>query len=154
SLCTTITKPTSGADLSVSVMAIDTVSSGANFTYSIRVHNNGPEVATGVRLTDTLPTNANFVSASPDCVNNGGVVSCMIARLGKNASATRTIVVTPTATGQVCNAVSVLANEADSRADNNSETLCTLVTAAPEPVEDFAVVKITAPATVVLTAKK
>jgi uncharacterized repeat protein (TIGR01451 family) len=154
SVCATVTKATSGADLSVSQVAMpDPIPAGGNVTYTIRVHNNGPEAATNLRLTDTLPTNTTFVSASPDCVNDGGIVSCTIPKLNKNGTATKTIVVSAPGTGQVCNAVSVLAS-GDASTEHNSDALCSLVTATPPVVHDFAVVKITAPPSVVLSAKK
>jgi len=87
-------------------------------------------------------------------VTNGGVVTCEISKLAKGASVTKTIVVTANSTGTACNAVSVSSQLSDPLAENDSDSLCTLVTAVPQPVRDLAIVKITAPETVTLTDKK
>ena len=50
----------------------DTVSLGDDLTYTLTVVNRGPSAATFVTLTDTLPPNARFVSASDGCEEAGG----------------------------------------------------------------------------------
>ncbi|HWQ33398.1 MAG TPA: FG-GAP-like repeat-containing protein [Blastocatellia bacterium] len=72
--------------------------SGQNLTYTINVTNNGPVAATGVVVTDTLPANAVFISATPGagtCSQSGGVVTCNLGNLAVNASAGISIVITP-----------------------------------------------------------
>jgi uncharacterized protein len=62
----------------------DPVIAGANLTYTMTVTNNGPDVASSVTLTDTLPVGTTFVSlASPpgwNCVTPAveanGTISC------------------------------------------------------------------------------
>jgi uncharacterized repeat protein (TIGR01451 family) len=56
----------------------DPVLAGSNVTYSIQITNNGAHVATGVRLVDTLPPGAVFVSAVASqgvCGHTNGVVT-------------------------------------------------------------------------------
>src|SRR5207249_3478869 len=133
----------------------DPVTTGSNLTYSVRVHNNGPDSAAVVTLSDALPDGVVFVSASPGCTNIGGTVTCTISNLAKAANSTATIIVTVTnAPGQICNTASVESTETDPLFDNNAATACTEVTAAPETVHDMAITKISAPATVVLSARK
>ncbi|MFN7944378.1 MAG: FG-GAP-like repeat-containing protein [Blastocatellia bacterium] len=71
---------------------------GRNLTYTVNVTNNGPVAATGVTVTDTLPTGAAFISATPvtgSCSQSGGVVTCNVGNLAVNASTTISIVITP-----------------------------------------------------------
>src|ERR1051325_2263734 len=68
-ICATIANPAGGAALSVSESAgPDSVTIGSNLTYTISVRNGGPQPATGVRLTDTLPAGVTVVSVSPGCM--------------------------------------------------------------------------------------
>ena len=114
------------ADLSVTKAdSADPVALGDNLTYTITVTNNGPALATGVTLTDTLPPGVTFVSATPSCGELLGTVTC---NLGSIATSTPiTIVVTPTATGTISNFVSVSGNETDPNTANNTATETTLV---------------------------
>jgi uncharacterized repeat protein (TIGR01451 family) len=153
SICTSVTSPVSGSDLGVSTLSVpDPATVGSNVTYTIRVRNNGPDTASAITLLDKLPTNATLVSISPDCVESGGVVSCTIATLARNASVTRTVVLTPTAPGPLCHTTSILGSQ--SRQDNNNNDSCIWATAEPQAVADMAVVRITAPTTIILSAKK
>jgi uncharacterized repeat protein (TIGR01451 family) len=93
------------------------------------VTNNGPAAATGVTLTDPLPTNVTFVSATPStgtCIPSTAV-TCNLGSLANGASATVTLVVQPTANGTVTNTASVTANESDPVTSNNSATVTTSV---------------------------
>src|SRR5216117_166809 len=54
------------ADLSVTKSdSPDPVNTGAVLTYTIRVHNAGPDPATNTVLTDSLPGGVTFISATP-----------------------------------------------------------------------------------------
>lgn len=70
----------SGANLSLAKAgAPDPVVGGANVTYTLTVSNAGPNAAGSLRLVDTLPPAASFVSASGggwSCGHAGGVVTC------------------------------------------------------------------------------
>ena len=54
--------PANSADMAVTATGPATVTAGSNATYTITITNNGPNAATGVVLTDTLPTGSTFVS--------------------------------------------------------------------------------------------
>ena len=50
-------------------------------TYTLSVNNGGPNPALGVVVTDTLPANAAFISATPSqgsCTNAGDIVTCSL----------------------------------------------------------------------------
>jgi len=121
------TSPTSGADvglLSTAVSAGPYVV-GTNLTFTTDVLNQGPQDATGVTLTDTLPNGVTFVSATAaqgSCMQSNGVVTCNIGALASAFDSPITIAVTPTAVGTISNTMSVTANQADLVPGNNSAT--------------------------------
>jgi uncharacterized repeat protein (TIGR01451 family) len=137
-----------GADLSVSKTdSPDPVRVGQNLTYSLAVHNAGPDSAATVQVSDTLPAGVNYVSASSSVGSCTGTstVSCSLGTLASDANETVTIVVTPTATGTLTNTATVASTTADTDGTNNSSTATTTVnarsadlsvtkTASPEPV--------------------
>src|SRR5437879_3529439 len=118
------------ADVSLTKTAPpDPVSVGSNLTYTITVTNNGPDSATGVMVSDPLPPNATFVSATPSqgsCTGTS-IVVCNLGPLANAARATITIVVRPTSTGTITNTARVTANEVDPNPANNTATQVTTV---------------------------
>lgn len=56
------------------------VVAGAQITYQVIVRNDGPSTATGVVLTDTLPSEVDFISSSPACIENP--IGTLICALG------------------------------------------------------------------------
>jgi len=90
----------------------------------MNVTNNGPDPATGVTVTDSLPPEVTFVSTTPSqgACSGSGTISCALGNLPNGTSATVTIVVTPTVEGPLSNTASVRGNEPDSNAGNDSDT--------------------------------
>ncbi len=83
----------SGADLAVTKQdAPDPVVTATNLTYTITVTNQGPDTATGVTLTDTLPAGFAFTSASAGCSPSAGTVTCTLPNMTAHTSATVQIV--------------------------------------------------------------
>ena len=83
------------ADLSVTKTdSPDPVNVGENVTYIINVTNHGPE-STDVTLTDTLPPEVTFVSATPSQGSCSGTstVTCDLGNMNSGTGATVTIVV-------------------------------------------------------------
>jgi len=101
---------------------------GGNITYSIMVTNNGPDPATGVTVSNTLPGNVTFVSVDPPGVHNAGVITANIGNLAATASASFNLVVqSPATPDTVMNTASVTGNETDPFLPNNSVTATTTV---------------------------
>jgi len=120
------------ADLEISKAdSPDPVTVGDNLTYTITVTNRGPDPATNVVVTDTLPSGVTFVSASPGCVHSAGVVTCNLGTIPAGDSVTITIVVTPTAPGTISNTATVTSDTLDPNTANNSDTEPTEVQSGP-----------------------
>ncbi len=126
-----------GADLElVKTDSSDPVAPASSLTYTLTVTNNGPEDATGVVVTDTLPAGATYVSdtcgAGPPVM---GVITWNIGNLINGASAMCQITVTVPAAGGcntiISNTAAVTANENDSNAANNSDTEDTTIVNSP-----------------------
>ncbi len=75
----------------------NTVSAGARLTYTIKASNTGASTDPDVVVTDTLPADVTFVSATGGVMPSGGVLTLPIGSLASNVTTTLTIVVTPTA---------------------------------------------------------
>jgi len=117
-------------DLSISKSDnLDPVIAGTDLTYSLTVTNSGPSPATGVTITDALPSTVTYLSASSGCSNPSGTVTCTLGNLAVNGSKTVTISVRvkSSTTGQVSNTASVSGNVFDSNTNNNSATETTAV---------------------------
>ena len=98
-------------------------------TYTLTVTNAGPFQATGVIATDAVPA-GKFDAASASQGTASLVGRAVVAHLGDlavGASATVTIVVTPSAAGSLTNTADVTANELDPDPSNNSATVTTTI---------------------------
>ena len=118
------------ADLAVNLAAsVAAANPNVDFDYTLTVTNNGPDDATNVAVSDTLPLGASFVSASSSAglvqAYSDGIVSLSIAALNVGATATMTIVVDPTAApgATLSDSASVAADQIDPNLTNNSATL-------------------------------
>ncbi|HUG56284.1 MAG TPA: hypothetical protein VMJ92_04325 [Candidatus Limnocylindrales bacterium] len=113
----------------------------ASLGLTIEAANIGPSRATGVTLTDTLPSTVTLESATStqgDCTEAEGTVTCNLGALAKAASATVTITVTPRGGGTVTNTASVVGNEPDPNTANNAAATSTSVHGPPEPLPECA----------------
>jgi uncharacterized repeat protein (TIGR01451 family) len=124
-------------------------SGGPTITYTLTITNNGPDDASNVVLTDTLPVGVVFGSSTTTagtCAELDGVVTCDLGGLILDASATVTIVVTPDVVVDataITNNASVTATEEDPSPVNNTVAEMTTVNA---PVADISVSISSAPA--------
>jgi uncharacterized repeat protein (TIGR01451 family) len=107
-------------------------------TYTLTVTNFGPDSAPAVVLTDSLPANVTFFSAS---VSQGGYtlisngVQWNIGALNNQSSASATVVILPLQTGQITNTATVslipeVPPVTDTNLANNTASNVTTVTAA------------------------
>jgi uncharacterized repeat protein (TIGR01451 family) len=122
----------SEADLSIASQSSDPYAGtvGANVTFTLGVTNNGPDAATGVVLTDTLPPGTIFVSAAAGCSQAAGVVTCNVGNLAAGASVQVGLVARPTAAGSITNVASVAAAQGDPFGFNNTSSLTMTVNPA------------------------
>ena len=126
--------PPSGADLQVAKTdRPDPATAGRTVTYTVTVRNNGPDRATGVRVTDTVPVGTALVSANASQGNCAGTtaLTCNLGALASGETATITIVVRPRAAGTITNTARVEANQVDAVAANNTATATTTVNPRP-----------------------
>ncbi len=121
------TSPSSGADVALVEAGAtpEPVGVGQQLGYSVDVLNEGPQDATAVTFTDTLPSNVTFVSASATqgaCVQANLVVTCNLGALASGNDSDISIIVIPNAVGTMTNSMEVTANETDPVPANNSAT--------------------------------
>src|SRR5207247_657725 len=151
------TSPVSGASVSTAVTSApilavsktdspDPVAAGGNLTYTLSYSNTGNANATGVVLTDTVPANTTFVSATAGGTLASGVVTWSPGNLAAGASGSVQMVVrvaSPLANGtSITNSTySIDSNEtspvngaAVSTATLAGPTLSASMTDAPDPV--------------------
>jgi len=129
---TTVTPPPS-ADLGITKSTPTTnAAPGAAVVYTIVVTNHGPDTATSVTMTDTLPATLLFQSISAPAgyvcttptAGTTGTISCTGSSLANNATATFTLNVTSVsnANGAIANTASVSGTPSDPTPGNNSQT--------------------------------
>ncbi|MCP4250017.1 MAG: DUF11 domain-containing protein, partial [bacterium] len=121
-----------GADLSISkTSGVDPVFSGGNLGYTVSVTNGGPDAATAVSVTETLPAGVTFLSTT-GCDNDpNGVPICALATIGPSGGRSYTVSVTVNAgPGTLSNTVDATAASYDPNPTNNTATVVTTVIAS------------------------
>ena len=142
------------ADLSLAKAASNlTPSVGAAVTFTLTVTNSGPDAATNVEVTDTLPNGYQYVASSisggsTSDDSNAASLKWTIANLANGATAQLTYQATVMATGSYKNTAEVTASDQpdpDSTVDNDdgdqSEDDEASVTLTPTPLIDLALTK-------------
>ena len=110
----------------------DPVQAGSQLTYTLIVTNNGPSSATGVVLTDTLPSALTYVSGtstSGTVSHAGQVVTVNVGNLGSGQSATVTLVtqIDSQFSGTITNEAQVTGNETETNTNNNTDSESTVI---------------------------
>jgi uncharacterized repeat protein (TIGR01451 family) len=119
-----------GADLSLTKSdSPDPSLVGGEVTYTLTAANNGPAASSAATVTDTLPSQSTFVSASitqGSCSQAGGTVTCGLGPMVVGSSATITIKVNgPSSPVLMTNTASISGPESDPNPGNNSPSATT-----------------------------
>jgi uncharacterized repeat protein (TIGR01451 family) len=110
------------ADLSISKTADKAIALlGETLTYTIVVKNDGPNTATGVRVRDDIPNQADLQSVSSNCVK-ADPVECDLGDIASGASATATITVKPKEKGHITNTAAVTSSTDEDDPDSADRT--------------------------------
>ena len=129
--------PPPTADVSVTkVDTPDPVRVDEFITYTIRVSNAGPAVATNVLLADPAPTGITLVGATPakgSCQLPGALVSCQLGSIAAGASVDVKVTARAERTGTVVNRVTVSTETPESNGSNNTAEAQTLVVGKATP---------------------
>lgn len=118
------------ADLSVTKTGPATANPGEEITYNLLVENNGPDPATGVVLTDTLPNNVTYISDNSGCDHTVGILTCSIGALSSGDSVNIEVVVqvnVSASDSQITNATEAEGDQYDYDESNNEDSLVTTV---------------------------
>ncbi len=138
----TVTVPES--DLAITKTAdAGPFSAGDNVTFTLAVTNNGPDDATGVVVTDDLPSSLTLVSATPDqgSCGNTDPLSCALGSIANGATVEIEVVATvgaDQAGEEIENEACVAGDQFDTTAAND----CGSDTIDVEPEADLAITKV------------
>jgi uncharacterized repeat protein (TIGR01451 family) len=137
---TVTTPPPAEADLSVAKTGPSSVQVSASLAYTLWAGNAGPDVATGVTVTDPLPVGTTYVSASGTgwaCGHAAGTVTCTRPQLAVGAAPPIVLSVTaPQSAGLITNTVSVGSAVVDPVGGNNTDSASTMVLEPGAPQAD------------------
>ncbi len=115
---------TATANLSAALSGPGGVSPGITAQYIVTVGNAGPQVATNVWVTATLPPGAVYAAGPAGCTANGSVVSCFIGTMGSTATTTLPVNITWNAiAGAVSISVGVSSDLPDTVSANNTAAI-------------------------------
>src|SRR5262249_8814571 len=98
---------------------------GTDLTYTATVFSEGPDNASGVTLTDHLPSGLKLITAQPSQGTCSGTstITCNLGAMPEPSSATVQFTVRPTAVGNFADDLQVAATESDLNARNNSVSI-------------------------------
>jgi uncharacterized repeat protein (TIGR01451 family) len=133
-------------DISITAAAAPgPASGGSNLTYTLSVFNTGPTDATGTMVSNFLPANVAFVSATSSqgtCSRSGPLVVGNLGVVPAGSNAIVTIVVVPTlATTNLTNVATVSRAEQDAFLGNNTATVVTPVAVPAISISDSSCVE-------------
>ena len=125
-----VTPEVAEADLSLTKSAdVSSTVVGSNITYTIKANNGGPFLSRNTMVSDPLPSNVSFVSAtaSQGSCSGSSTVSCSLGTLANGASATVTIVAKASSAGTATNTASVSTGSVDLVSGNNTASASTTI---------------------------
>ncbi|NPD48383.1 DUF11 domain-containing protein, partial [Lentimicrobium sp. S6] len=133
-----LTTPNPISDL-VIVKSVDeaTPNVGDQVIFTLEVSNNGPSAATGVAVTENLPTGYTYVSDNGSGAYATATGIWTIGNLADGADTSLEITCTVNATGDYTNTATLTGTEDDPDPSNNEDDALT----TPNPISDLVIVK-------------
>ena len=109
-----------------------------NVIFTLIAHNNGPDTATGVTVTDKLPNGLKFISVSGNGTYNSAAGTWTIGSLANGATAVLNIIAQViTSNTQIINTASITGQEDDIDLNNNNANAAVTV----NPASDLGITK-------------
>jgi uncharacterized repeat protein (TIGR01451 family) len=150
---------TTSADVSVTKSGPGDVNAGQNLTYTIVVTNAGPSAAQGISLTDAIPANTTFVSATQTAgpsftltkpaVGGTGNFTATIGSFASGGSATFSVVVHVDSTapqgGQIVNTAVVATSTTETNTANNTAVTSADIEEAPAGLPECDIATLNSP---------
>ena len=130
------------ADLAVEKLGPSSAASGNDVSYTITVTNAGPAAASSVTLTDAIPTGMSYVSATQNtgpAFTCDATVTCTIAALAADESATFTFVFHIDQPGDFTNIATVSSQTFDPNSENDTSAAFTTTASGTYPTCAIAV---------------
>ncbi|HXX45134.1 MAG TPA: C25 family cysteine peptidase [Candidatus Acidoferrales bacterium] len=128
STSSTVASPTQADVAIVKTASPEPVDQGTNLTYTLQITNNGPATAQNVVVSDPLPSQVSYVSASTTqgtCSQSGGTVTCNLGSVSVGGLVIVTINVTAvtfSSSSLATNTATVSASTSDPNLSNNTST--------------------------------
>jgi trimeric autotransporter adhesin len=122
----------SPADLSISLTAPATATTGTAINYVATIKNNGPNTSVGTTVSVSLDSSLIINSITPSqgsCIT-AAAFSCDLGGIANGTSVTVTVNATPTSSGTLAASALTSSSSFDSTASNNQATASTTVTGA------------------------
>jgi uncharacterized repeat protein (TIGR01451 family) len=95
---------------------------GGNYSYDLIVSNNGNIAATGVILTESLPSGVDYISSTGSIASpriSGGIITSNLGQINPGESKTLNLVVSSILSGNLVSTIKVTSNEDDSNPLDN-----------------------------------
>jgi uncharacterized repeat protein (TIGR01451 family) len=144
-ISTVCVPPTPKADLAITKLPSTTApQAGGQVIYTLVVTNNGPSDATGVTVTDAVPSELTVSSLQPSqgtCDTSTSVCTLGSITNGASAQILVTATIAASASGSITNTASVIGQQDDPDKSNNVATSTITPTPAPLPRSDLSVNK-------------
>ena len=123
------------ADLSIGLTAsTDSVLMGESFTYTLSISNSGPQTATAVTLTNSLPPEVTLLTIPANCTGTHTLI-CTWPTLAASSSLSLTyqVAIASVMTGTITNSATITAVTLDPDLSNNTaDVTTTVVEGAPQ----------------------
>ncbi len=112
------------ANLATNITGPSSVQPGSSIQYTVTVSNSGPQIATAIRASVTLPLGASFVTFPQNCAATDRVLNCLIPRLAAGSNSVISIgVVWQDLAAPASIAVNVTSDLPDAASTNNASSV-------------------------------